>query len=1033
MQTSKLYTHLYKLFIVCIIFLWLNIDLHINSIYNPCSSTPETYNDVVECYCFSSENDGSNCISYNISWNETQITIPQNKTEWVIISRGDSTKTSRGENSEIYSYWDKVNSEKLRKNVSELTWICNSFTGIDKISYLKCEKTYDDSINSHEVTIMNPKNIETLNLENAHITEITNSFWLRNLKNLFMKQNLLTSANFIDIKGLEKIDLSFNNLKKFESYGWPAENLDLSYNLFNEVPSGIRNYRNYLTIKLDNDTILTWTSTENTIDLTGNPINFIEITDPDIYWEHNYNGSITYKRKAYSHSWYSPKFGYTLTGAKQSWNLKINESYEKDWQLIITGTTSDTEITFNNLFSWHWVWGLNFSVYYIDNPSISGQRYNETRDYWWEMEILSPDNNENLTSNTVSFARNRTWYLPTYQFYYTLSGNNNYFTSWYTNNTGISIDNLPIWNYTFKVWAYYWSYTYSTKYINFSITKQPETTHTLTINYINSEWWTTIETKTYHITGWSYYSYESPTITGYTADYPVVTWTMPNQDKTITVTYTKNSSWWGGWGGGWWTSSTTNTYTLTIYYRYNDWSTAKSTYTENFKEWDRYSISSPNISNYTANYTVVEWTMPSSNKTVTVTYTKNSSNYLSVNTNNRYPSIDEWIKLKIETDNDYTDRINFSKLQYRSSTSSSWSNISRTSNAYISDYSDDWSAGYYRMNRSDYGYVTLNNLVKFNRGGYYRIYVTDTYGNESYTEIEVEDDLEYNDWNHESNLTLSTNNYNPDKYETINVTLKTDNYIGKIKLYAKYKDSSDSRIKISNNSSNEYFSDFSYIWENWYYKMTSSDKWKKALYDLIWFKKDWAYRIYAEDEKWYANYFTINVNWSTTNNQTKVSEDSWDDIDKLINQLLGSNTTNNDQSYDEIERNKNNLSNVSDEIYKSRSCKEYKIQYNPTLWVYTSPNLQKAEYFINKEYFKRYIDSKNPQKEWCPTNIWWISTNYKDTSSSNEYYIAPNWKVYFFSRENWIYKSNWLAKDKQFQSLNEIKYYIRDRNPLIWM
>ena len=35
-----------------------------------------------------------------------------------------------------------------------------------------------------------------------------------------------------------------------------------------------------------------------------------------------------------------------------------------------------------------------------------------------------------------------------------------------------------------------------------------------------------------------------------------------------------------------------------------------------------------------------------------------------------------------------------------------------------------------------------------------------------------------------------------------------------VKLYAKYKSSSDSRIKISNNSSSEYFSDFSNVWEN---------------------------------------------------------------------------------------------------------------------------------------------------------------------------------------------------------------------------
>ena len=967
-----------------------------------------------------------NCFSYNVSWN-TYVKIPIEEANWVSIS-----------------WWDEYGEEKQKNRNYENISNCSGDN-----DYKICEKIYNDTENIHKVIIKDLKNVKSLYLENANITEIKNKFWLWEI-NLFMSGNLLTSIDLTPSNGnnFKNIDLSNNRLTEFEWFWYSSTYINLSNNKFSRIPSDIRAYRESSVIQLSDNTIYTWNNTiTSTINLKNNPINFINITDPDNYSEHNYNESITYKRKAYSNSGYPSNFGYILTGSKQYWNLKINEAYEKDWHLIITWTTSDTEITFNNLFNWYWVWGLEFSVYYIENPTISGERSNQTTNYWGEMEILSPNNNEILTSNTAQFTRNRTWFFPTYQFYYTLSGINNYFTSGYTNNTGISINNLPNWNYIFKVWTYYWSYTYNIKDVNFSINKQSEITHTLTINYVYSGWWVATGTKIYNITGWANYRFESPYISNYTANPSVIEWTMPNNDTVINVIYSKNptswwneESWWWSWGGGgwwggwgWWTVSS-STYILTIYYQYNDWRTASSTHTESIKEWNRYSVSSPNIPNYTANYTVVEWTMPSSNKTVYVYYTKNKSNYLSVNSSNKYPSTNEWVKVNIETDSDYTDNINFSKLQYRSSTSSSWSNVSRTSSTYVSDYSYDWSAGYYRMTRSDYGYVTLNNLIKFSKSGYYRIYVTDIYGNESYTEIEVEDDSEYNNWTNGSNLTLSTNNYNPAKYEPINITLKTDNYVGKLKLYAKYKDSSNSRIKISNNSSNEYFSDFSYVWENWYYKMTSSDKWKKILYDLIWFKKDWAYRIYAEDEEWYANYFTINVTSSnTTNNQTKTSENTWDGIDKLINQLLGTETNNNNQDYDEIERNKNNLKNVSDEIYKSRSCKEYKIQYNSTLWAYTSPDLQKTEYFINKEYFKRYIDSKNPQKDWCPTNVWWISTNYKDNSSSNQHYIAPNWKVYFFTRENWIYKSNWLTKDKQFQSLNEIKYYIRDRNPLIWM
>ena len=119
--------------------------------------------------------------------------------------------------------------------------------------------------------------------------------------------------------------------------------------------------------------------------------------------------------------------------------------------------------------------------------------------------------------------------------------------------------------------------------------------------------------------------------------------------------------------------------------------------------------------------------------------------------------------------------------------------------------------------------------------------------------------------------------------------------------------------------------------------------------------------------------------------------------------------------------------------YTSRSCKDYNIEYLSELWVYSSPNLLKTEYFVNAEYFKRYIDSKNPQRNGCPTNVWWISNSYIDSSNSIYRYIAPNWKVYFITNQNWSYTSKELSKVKYFWTINELKSYIRDRNPLIWM
>lgn len=608
--------------------------------------------------------------------------------------------------------------------------------------------------------------------------------------------------------------------------------------------------------------------------------------------------------------------------------------------------------------------------------------------------------------------------------------------------------------YIFKWW--YTDSSYTTEYDfntpvtnNLTLYAQRERDPTIPQKYIlriyykYSWWWTATGTKVLYITGWDTYSVVSPIISDYTADYPVVEWTMPNSDTSFTVYY--SYSWWGGWGWwgwggwGWWTVSS-NTYTLTIYYQYSDWWNASSTHTESVKAWNRYSVSSPYISNYTPNYTVVEWTMPSYNKTVYVYYTKNKSNYLTVNASNRYPSTNEWINLNIGTDSNYTEKINFSKLQYRSSTSSSWSNIPRTSTTYVSDYSYDWSAGYYRMTRSDYGYATINNIIKFKRSGYYRLYITDDYGNETYVDINVDETNE--NWSSESDLSLSTNNNNPDKHEPISITLKTDNYIGKLKLYAKYKDSSNSRVKVSNTSTT-YFSDYSNIWELWYYNMVSSDKWKKTLSDLVTFKKDWSYRIYAEDEKWYLNYIQINVDASeesTTSSKTDQNNTKDYDIESVLQSLLSKDSNSDSKTgaspeavIENLLGNTTSTTDTSEEIYTARSCKQYKLQYNSSLNAFTSPDMKKSEYFINKDYLKRYLDSKNPQKSNCPINSWWISTPYSDSTNSSNSFTAPNGKVYSISNENWSYSSSNFTTNKSFATLAEIKNFIKSRNPLIWM
>ena len=94
-------------------------------------------------------------------------------------------------------------------------------------------------------------------------------------------------------------------------------------------------------------------------------------------------------------------------------------------------------------------------------------------------------------------------------------------------------------------------------------------------------------------------------IEGYTASQTVVSGTMPDEDVTVTVTYTANE------------------HTLTIRYVYAGGGEAATDYSKTLAYGAGYSVTSPVIAGYTADQTVVSGTMPDEDVTVTVTYTAN--------------------------------------------------------------------------------------------------------------------------------------------------------------------------------------------------------------------------------------------------------------------------------------------------------------------------------------------------------------------------------------------------------------------------
>ena len=422
-----------------------------------------------------------------------------------------------------------------------------------------------------------------------------------------------------------------------------------------------------------------------------------------------------------------------------------------------------------------------------------------------------------------------------------------------------------------------------------------------------------------------------------------------------------------------------------------------------------------------------------------------NNNYIYLSTNRKSPSTNQFINLTIETEDNYTGKINFSKFQYKSSSSSSRSTISnKISNTYISDYSDTWEDWYYKMTSSDDGYVTLKNLVKFKKSGYYKIYVEDKYGNSDYIQFNVNSDSDsYSD---NSYLKVKISPSNPDTYDWIKLTIETDDdYTGKIKFSKfQYKSSnSSSRSTISNRISNTYISDYSDTWEDWYYKMTSSDKGKATLKNLIKFKKNWYYKIYVEDTDDNESSVEFTVN-SSTYNKWNETNDEKDDIEDKINNLLNWNwSTKNNSSSTNTTSNTNTTTtntyssnsqttqntNYWNDTYISRSCKPYTIYYITSLNAYTSPNLKKPEYFINIDYLKKYVDSKNVQNAEC-YNGWWINSPYIDNYTWSDRVTAPNGKIYFINKENWSFTSKQLTTAKSFSTIDEIKTYIKKHNPL---
>lgn len=162
------------------------------------------------------------------------------------------------------------------------------------------------------------------------------------------------------------------------------------------------------------------------------------------------------------------------------------------------------------------------------------------------------------------------------------------YVSNYSSNLGNNVSILDVNSFSFVDFASY--------------VPPKSSTYTLTVNYLYSEDNPAADPVTQELSFGEEYSIPSPEIEGYTPSIPLVTGTMPDEDLTIDVYYTKAF------------------YPLTVKYQYQNGSKAAEDVTFQYPMGFSYDIPSPEIEGYTADKPTVTGTMPGRALEEVVTY-----------------------------------------------------------------------------------------------------------------------------------------------------------------------------------------------------------------------------------------------------------------------------------------------------------------------------------------------------------------------------------------------------------------------------
>ena len=381
-----------------------------------------------------------------------------------------------------------------------------------------------------------------------------------------------------------------------------------------------------------------------------------------------------------SYSFTSPTVsGYTPSQSVVSGTINGNETITVTYKA--NPVTPKYTLTINYVYSTGGTASTSYtstmesgSSYNVSSPTISGYTADKT--------TVSGTLTSNTTV-TVTYTKNQVVETPTYYtltiYYKYDSGGTaaSTYSTTYEKGTYYNVTSPSISGYTpdrsFVSGTLNGNRTVTVYYSADEEEEPAITYYTLTIYYKYASGGTAASTYSRSYSSGSYYSVSSPSVSGYSPDKSTVSGTLTS-NKSVTVyytedvveptTYTLTIQYVYGFGGGtaapmytavfeegeeysvtsptisgystamkvvsgtitgptahtvYYYANAVTQYTLTIYYKYADGTTAAPTYSKTMDKNSTYSVTSPTIEDYVADKTVVSGTL-SGNKSVTVTY-----------------------------------------------------------------------------------------------------------------------------------------------------------------------------------------------------------------------------------------------------------------------------------------------------------------------------------------------------------------------------------------------------------------------------